>query len=169
MAFTLEDGTGLSNANSYCDVAFFKTYFGDLGDTEMVAKADGDIQTGLIKGTAYIEATYRLSFVGRKALATQALSFPRYSAYEDNFRVEPNVVPLNVKKATCEAAKRSYDYDLNKDIKPGEAGVVEKTVGPITKKWAPGSIVPFVVYPTIDKLLAGLMDEGYGVVRTVRS
>jgi hypothetical protein len=169
MAFTVETGAGLSNANSFCDVAFFKTYFGDLGDLVMTAKADSDIQIALVKGTAYIEETYRLSFVGRKVYAAQALSWPRYSAHEDQFRVEPNIVPVNVKKATCEAAKRSFLYDLNKDIKPGEAGVIEKTVGPITKRWAPNSIVPFVVYPAIDKLLAGLVEESYGILKTVRS
>lgn len=169
MAFVPEDGTGLSNSNSLCDVAFFKSYFGDLGDADMLARSDADIEFALVKGTAYLEETYRLDFKGRKVFATQALSWPRHCVWEEDFRVEPNIVPMNVKKATCEAAKRSFSFDLNKDIKPGEAGVVEKTVGPITKRWAPGSIVPFVVYPAIDKLLAGLVESGYGVVKAVRS
>lgn len=169
MAFVPEDGTGLSNSNSYCDVAFFKSYFGDLGDTTMVAKGDSDIETALVKATAYIEETYRLNFKGRQVLSTQALSWPRTCVYENQWHVESNIVPVNVKKAACEAAKRSFTIDLNKDIKAGEANVVEKTVGPITKRWSPGTYVPFVVYPVIDKLLAGLLLEGYGVVRTVRS
>jgi hypothetical protein len=169
MAFVVEDGTGLSNSNSFCDVAFYRTYLGDMGDTTATAKTDSDIQFALVKGTAYITETYRTAFSGRKAFRTQALPFPRYGAQEDSYRVEPNVIPLNLKKATCEAAKRSFTNDLFKDVKPGDSSVIEKSIGPITKRWAPGAYQSMVIYPVIEKLLAGLLNETWGVIRTIRS
>lgn len=169
MSFIVETGSIVAGATSYASIEQFLDYFTDLGDTSVESRDELDIEVALIKGTAYLDSTYRNSFKGRKVIATQSLQFPRYGLTEDGFAVDTRMIPANIIKATCEAANRSFTIDLFKDIKAGESNVVEKTIGPLTKKWAPGTYQVAITYPLIDKLLAGLVDSGYGIIKTVRS
>lgn len=69
MAFIVEDGTGVLNANSYATVQGFKDYFGDRG-TDVSAITDPTIQTLLVQATDYIETRWGLLFLGRKEFLT---------------------------------------------------------------------------------------------------
>jgi hypothetical protein len=91
MAFVVEDGTGLANANSYVTVLEYIDYYADRG-IDKTSETDDQIQGYLVQGTAFIDLTY--TFCGDKLTTTQSLKFPRLIDDVDT------LVPTQVKYAT---------------------------------------------------------------------
>ncbi len=122
MAFVVEDGTGINNANSYTTVQEFRDYCADRG-IDVVADTDAQIQGNLISATDYIDLTN--TYKGEATFDTQALQFPR--TYDD---VDYSV-PTKVKYATIEMALSSRSgSDLFSDSSGTVTSKREK-VGPI--------------------------------------
>lgn len=115
-------------------------YFAELGYAAWAASSDTLRDNALRVGTVYVAA---------KRLLPGA--------------TYPTINP-NVEKATMEAAKLALSGELYKN---GQSqAVVEKTVGPLTIRYASpgtGSQV-FNKFPYIDDLLAGLTYGGWGPV-----
>lgn len=104
MSMVVENGTGLSNSNSYVSEAEADAYVllrlvPDWANLTVERK-----EASLVAATDYIEATYRQAFKGHRMGQTQALSWPREDAYVDGFEVARNIVPDGVKKAAIELA-----------------------------------------------------------------
>lgn len=168
MAFVAEDGTGLDDANSLCDVAYADAYFVDRANTVWAALTTANKQVALIKATDYIETRYLNRWKGSEQFPDnpQALSFPRlYIGYDDQ-------VPINIKKATAEYALRSRTAPLGADPTVDASGLqVQSTrnkVGPIeTEKTFKegGSISLWRPYPMADGLLKGFLKPTGGLVR----
>lgn len=89
-------------ANSYCDEDFASDYF-DARLNSAAWSADPTLQP-----TALVMATNRLEqekYLGTRTTTTQALKFPRVGITDDDgATLDPDVVPLVVKQATCELA-----------------------------------------------------------------
>lgn len=167
--FLLEDGTGLSASNSYASVAEWKAYWTDRA-FDFSAYTDPNIQAALIKATDYIDTNFRNRFIGYILVETQALAWPRALAYIGC--VVQTGVPINLKRATYEYAKRALTTILLPDPADTDAtgqliAATEKTVGPITIKNSYASVgaLSFHSYPAADKWLTDLMFSGEGVVR----
>lgn len=114
MALVVEDGSGLSNSNSYATAAQADTYASDRG----LSAWTGDTATkeaALIRATDYIEATYREAWLGYRKTATQALSWPRSNVEVDLYPIASTIVPVEVRNATIELAIRALSEDLLAD------------------------------------------------------
>lgn len=165
MAFIVEDGTGLSNANSLCDVVFANAYFTDRAVTAWTG-TDVIKQANLIKATDFIVTRFDPFFKGERLQATQALSFPRLGTDE---------VPELVKKACCEYALRALTSALLPDPVIDETGVglqlSRKKVGPIEKETryqiaGSGATRTLIrPYPAADLLLRSFLKSDAGVIR----
>ena len=150
MSFQVDDGSGLTDANSYADVDYADSYFLDRNNTTWSALAKAQKEALLILGTDYIETTYYGSFRGVALVDTQALQFPRVDVYGLEINYD------RVKKAVCELAIRANDGDLNKDI---DRQAIEETVDVITIKYSASSD-PKTRYPLIATLLTPLLSNG---------
>ena len=150
MAFIAENNSGLTDANSYTDVAYADSYFLDRNNTVWSALTTAQKEALLILGTDYIETTYYGSFRGVALVDTQALQFPRVDVYGLEINYD------RVKKAVCELALRANDGDLNKDI---DKQAIEETVDVITIKYSASSD-PKTRYPLIATLLTPLLSNG---------
>jgi hypothetical protein len=121
MAFTVENGTGLADANSYITIAEFRAYWTDRG-VDYQSHTDAQVQGYCILATQYIDGRY--SFKGHPTTSTQALDFPRALSTHDsssvdsssgiidtkrNVRVPANEIPTTLKNATCEIGAASAD------------------------------------------------------------
>ena len=73
MAFVVEDGTGLENANSFCSVAFADSYFSDRGIAAWTGSNTVKEQA-LVRATDYI--SNRFTFRRDPYSEEQALPFP---------------------------------------------------------------------------------------------
>ena len=116
MAFVVETGAGLANANSLASVAAADAYVADRGIAGWTALTNQVKEQALIRATDFLEATYRSAWRGFRNTETQALSWPRYDLYVDMFLVDSNIVPAAVVRATIEMALRaSTDATLIED------------------------------------------------------
>lgn len=162
MAFTVEDGTGVADANSFGAVADADAYFTERGVaawTGVQAVKEG----ALIRATDYIETRFGARFKGTKVDEDQSLSFPR----EDADEFDEDEIPRNLKRATFEYALRALTAELAPDpvIDPSGVAVVttRKKLGPMEKEFQVlGSGTPKLLraYPAADMLLAPLLVPG---------
>lgn len=170
MAFTVEDGTIVEDANSLCSVEFADAYFTDRGVTTWTG-ADSAKESALIRATDFMEIRYADLWLGDRLDAGQALSFPRTDIEQDD------VVPVAVQKACAEYALRTLDgTPLAPDPQATETGrlalIAEShKVGPLEDTYRYASRGAGVVqaafrpYPAADALLKGLLPNTRGVLR----
>ena len=113
MEFIVEDGTGLSNSNSYLSVDKFKDY-SDLYGYDYTGLSDTQIERYLMRGTIIIDSQFRSRFPGYRAVSGQALEFHRGDAYYvDGDMIDSESVPKEVENALVEMV-----YSLNSGVNP---------------------------------------------------
>lgn len=124
MAIIVEDGTGLSNAQAYIDVAYLDAYMAERGYTTDKTESQKEAAI-VIAAKDWIDGQHY--FAGRKLNADQAMEFPR----------ETGGVPSAIKQANAQAAYLQINNALLVDTTAiSTAGVVEsesKSVGPLSK------------------------------------
>lgn len=171
MPFVVEDGTGLEDATSLCDVAFADEYFADRMVTAWTGN-DALKQSKLIAATDYVEARWSLKFKGTKQFpdTPQALSFPRLHIGHDG------EVPRAVKKAVAEYALRaltgvSLAPDPTAESQGRAVASTKKIVGPIetdvtySGSGAMSTNGGFRPFPMADALLWPYINASSGLVR----
>jgi len=107
MAFVVETGAGIPNANSYASVSASDSYVTDRGVTGWLSLSVPAKEQALIKATDYLEATYRDAWKGGRIAAAQSLSWPRSGVVADGFLLAANAVPLPVVYSCIEMALRA--------------------------------------------------------------
>lgn len=148
MALIVEDGTGVTGAESYISVAAADTYFTNRGNATWAALATDDKEAALRKATDYMEGRYR--WRGERVADGQALSWPRDCVYAFGYLVDSNVVPERVQRACAELAVRASADDLSPDL---TAQVKQEIVGPISVTYADGARQA-TSYKAVDAMLA---------------
>ena len=136
MSLIVEDGTGLSTAESYISVADADTYHSNRGNTDWAALTTAEKERLLRISTDYMVAVYRLRWDGYRYVNTQALDWPRiyvpvrdicsvnaFPQYVDN-----DIVPTQVKNACAEFALKAKSETLLEDQ---TQGTIREKVGPI--------------------------------------
>lgn len=139
MAFIVEDGSEVPNANSYASVAFADSYFTDRGgNTVWDALSTTDKETALVKATDYIDMRFKLMFIGCRKSRDQSLHWPRLNAVQaDGWWITSDEVPVDLQKATVEYALQAAQTSelIGKEATSGTASpkIAETVkVGPIT-------------------------------------
>lgn len=176
MAFVVENGTGVANANSYTDVAFADAYFQDRPNAIWTAATTVEKETSLIKATDYMELRFRDRWKGILSIDATTLSFPRDYLYNRKGELIDFItdgIPTDIQKATVEYALRALSADLLPDPTVAESGqAIKRTfdkVGPIETEveFEGSSARPDLIrpYPTADKLLKFWITGSGGVIR----
>lgn len=165
MAFQVEDGTGLSDANSYLSIADADAYIADHGNSATwIAATDASKEEALRLSTQYLDIRYATKWLGSRGDSDQSLAWPRASVEDyDGYAVDDESVPSRVEDSTAELALRVIDGDtLYDDIdEPGTIKSESVTTGPITERTeylAGKSQVKR--YPLIDGLIRPLISSG---------
>jgi len=138
MAFVPEDGTGLTNSNSYASVAAFAAYWIERGK-DLSQYLQDQKETALVQGTDHIEVFFGPKLYGFKETSEQALEFPRIYLYDSLGKLITGV-PVKVTYALFE-----YAYLIlttNKPLAPNpevdvsglQVSATFKKVGPIEKR-----------------------------------
>lgn len=135
MALVVEDGTGLSNADSYCSVADADARHTALGNAAWNG-TDAAKEAALRRATEYLEGAHRQTWKGTKLLRDQALSWPRYGATVDGWDVSSTIVPAQIRNATADLALRALSDDLAPDL---ERAVIRERVGPLETEYSASS------------------------------
>ena len=168
MAFVAENGSGLSNANGYITVAFFKEYHGDRG-RDSSAFGTTQIQQAIVVSSDFLDAKF--TFIGMRKLTTQSMEWPRTDAFYMDGRIASGV-PVEVSEATAELAFKQLTSEVAPDptYDPSNRLVTaqKNKVGPIeqdTKFTDGGSPILFRSYPLAERKLKELIVNGSFVER----
>lgn len=133
---TVEDGSGVSGANSYVDVAYVDSFADDRGldlpDTTLVK------EQYIIKAMDYLGFfTDRLD--GYKTATTNDLPFPRKEFYVNGEEIEDDEIPEELKQGLAQLVVEQHAGTAlwpTAKTNTGEGYVTEKTLGPMTKKFS---------------------------------
>ncbi|GEM_PF-1772224 len=181
MAFVVENGTGVSNANAYITVAFYRAYFTDRG-RDLSAQTDEQVQGFIVRATDFVEQRFGQNYQGTRKTLTQSLGMPRTDMFLDGVAVSPDAVPAMFQMGVAEYAFRASKYaDLAPDtpvpfareaqgggtVAPGGAVIAEsKKVGPIEKSTeyadptAASNSWAMPAYPAADALIEPFVAGG---------
>ena len=163
---TVEDGTGLTNANSYQDEAAFRAYMLEIGEDVSAYTADQVESALIMTGADYMEFQY--SYCGEITfpLNPQALSFPRKELVNRHGIEIPesgagSIFPdLTKAQAQLALGQLRTGGKLNVDPNATSKGaVIENTLDVMTQKYGPAgteaSKSEFATYQGYaDKILA---------------
>jgi hypothetical protein len=119
MAFVVEDGTGKSDATSFCTVAFFDAYHAKKKYSATIAAAlDNTEKENLLQeATELITREHQENFRGTPSYpSVQRLPFPR-SGVPDPIKIwlNYNEMPLTLQQATAELAYRIEVEDQDEE------------------------------------------------------
>lgn len=134
MSLIVEDGTSLSNAESYASVAECDVYHAANGITIWAPLLVLEKEQALRRATNFMLQTFRTRWKGQRATSTQRLDWPRWNVQlPDLFGTVdayvPNTeIPQLLKDVLCELALLAAQGDLNY---VGTQGVISKQVGPL--------------------------------------
>jgi hypothetical protein len=145
MAFSVEDGTGVTGANSFASVAEFDDYLGShVSGADALAATTERKEQALQSASRIIDAA--VLWKGIRKTPTQGLGWPRLYAEEVEFPFygfggwtswgtgyryyDSASVPKGVKDATCEMALEMMIAD--RTAEPEGKGLSSVTVGPIS-------------------------------------
>lgn len=155
MTIIVEDGTGMTNSESYAAVSFCDTYHANLGNVDWGAASVtvAAKEAALRKAVRYLDGNYRWG--GLKLHWNQALQWPRYDAFQDGWLLPFNVIPQLLINATAEAARIALTCELSPAIDP-VGGVQSEGVGPVRVTYYPRGNVR-EVYTVLDDILRPLL------------
>jgi hypothetical protein len=164
MSLTVEDGSGLANAESYASVAEADAWHLARGN-DIWFDSDFDNtekEQALRRATDFMEQYYGLRYAGYRKTDTQALAWPRYEvprADTNGGYWSSDAVPQPVKNACMELAVKAAQGDLAPDL-----GRVEKRtkVGEIEVEYADDGRQS-TVYRSINMMLNQFLATGGGV------
>lgn len=155
MSLIVEDGTGLSTAQSYVSVAdadFYHTAHGNATWTGI----DTLKEAALVRATQALDARY--PWQGIRYVETQALDWPRSGAADiDGYEITG--IPQGVKDALCEMA-------LLELVSPGvltesmEQGIKREKVGPLETEYF---ALSRKTYPAIANALRRIVWQASGI------
>ncbi len=128
MTLTVEDGTGLVNADAYISVADADTYFLASANATWAAATSPAKEVAIIKATRYIEKRFGTKWKGLIASSEQGLGWPRRYVYDERGTELVDQVPVQIARACAEYAVQALANPL-----------IPETVYPI----ADGAPVPF--------------------------
>jgi len=104
MSLVVEDGTGLSTAESFVSVSYADSYHSARGNDAWGAAATADKEEALRRASGYLSDAYRWPGYRVKP-REQALMWPRFDVYDaENYPVDSDAIPVEIKKATAEVA-----------------------------------------------------------------
>ncbi len=160
MALVVEDGTGLSTAESYESVDNLKAYKPRGGLSIPAGTSDATLEAALVRGSAAVDMMFgdRWPAGSYRQTEGQALDWPRVYAWDRDWYPLTGV-PVGVKHATCEATL----VELNSPGALSESasiGIKSETIGPITTVYAGASSARAMAYPAIKAPLSNLLRCG---------
>lgn len=115
MAFIVEDGTVVANANAYVTVADFRAWHVDRGITaagvDTGAYGQLLVEAAIIKATDYVDKRFAMKFKGWKRTRDQSLEWPRINVFDkSDYWIDTNTIPVLLKRAIFEYAFLALKY-----------------------------------------------------------
>lgn len=157
MALTVEDGSGVSGADSYISLTDARAILTPLGqDLDAV---DATAEQQLRNAVVYLES-YRQQFKGCKVAKENPLQWPRYGVWIDGFAVLATEIPQELKDAQVFAAWEIENGGNLQQTTTGESVKLKEVGGAVKKEFfdtGPGSNLK--VFTRVNDALSPLLKE----------
>jgi hypothetical protein len=166
MTIVVEDGSGVTGANSYVTLAEARAYASARGVN--LSGSDSAVEQHIVKSIDYLEAQ-RARYKGNKTNTSQSLQWPRSNVTIDNEIILSDEIPQILKSLQCQVIITDH---LGIDLFPVQQGnfVIREKIGPLDTTFSDKiktSATPTV--PAIDALLLPLCrNTGSGILSTER-
>lgn len=152
----VEDGTGLTDSNSYVSVVFADDYFATRGYSAWAELEETQKEVLLIKATDYIDNIFQ--WHGNKLHKSQSLRFPRENLF-DYEGLEVNGIPVCLQQSVCDAVEiLNNGNDLFRQENENGMGTYEK-IGDLAFRYAKTEtqeIANKTLYEVLNTKLRGL-------------
>ena len=114
MTITVEDGTGLPNADAYVSVADADAYHAAQGSpTSWSSASTSAKEDGIRQATTYLDAKFARRWKGARSNELQALRWPRCNVIDlDGYLVDSKSIPARLEHATAELALKVVEGDV---------------------------------------------------------
>lgn len=133
MSLIIEDGSIVAGAESFATAAELVTYAANFGRT---IPSDTTAQEALLRRAALQMSA--MSWKGGLVNELQALSWPRYDVYRENWLVPSDSIPAQIKAGQMALATEIHADDLAPpELKTG--AIESEKVGPISTTYAAAS------------------------------
>lgn len=132
----VEDGTGVASANSFIDTAYLSTYASDRGLS--VSSSQQTQEQHILLAMDYL-SYFAERWEGAKSADDNALDWPRTGASIGSVAIAKDAIPEDLKKAQAQLVveKNSGVLLFPAPVQAVDEGIViQKTVGPLTKKYS---------------------------------
>lgn len=179
MAFIVEDGTNVENANAYVSLEFADSYFGDRGNTVWSAMTTEEKQQRIVVATQYIDTRWYGRFKGDRFYDEQSLDFPRdvwvkeeQDPEDPSQTIEVPFMPVNLLKACCEYAINVDEETMSLSVnfetsetggaikrKKEQVGTLQTDTEYFSSGTEKGSV--WATYTLADGLMASLLNLGF--------
>lgn len=163
MALIVEDGTGVTGANSYSSVSEIRAYCSGRG-IELPEENEA-VEIMAVLAFDYIES-FRSRYKGRPTYQNQRTSWPRSGVVIDCYSLPDTDIPWQLKEAQAQATGEALEVDLMPNstaaIKKEKVDVLEVEYQDSVDSGVPAS------FPKIDSKLEMLMGSSAYRVRVVR-
>jgi len=124
MAFIVETGAIIADANAYIDVAFLDAYFADR-NVDLSTFTNEQKQAAIVVVTQYVNLNNR--WKGAIVSDAQTLPFPRKNVYDAEGReLDSATIPTQLKNAIAEYARRQLVADIQPDVDTESGAIVRK-------------------------------------------
>lgn len=125
MAFLVEDGSVVSDANSYGTLVEFGDYWTDR-NVDLSSYSDTQKQAALIEASSYVDRNYE--WKGNIVKDAQSMDWPRKNVTDDEGRkIGETTIPGKLKFAVFEYAKREIIKSGSVQPDVSHLGAVKKT------------------------------------------
>lgn len=158
----VEDGTVINGANAYITVAELDSYW--LSRNVTLQQTESEKEAAIIISTQYVDNNF--NWRGSIITEEQVLDWPRSGVYDDEGRgVDNDEIPLKLKNAICEYAKRQLEMEIQPDVFPDDKGVItsERSKVDVIEEqitYKDGGYYGMRRYPLADNYLKGLTTGG---------
>lgn len=132
----VETGLGIADANSYIDLTYLTNFATNRGET--LPATDEEKEIFLIRANDYLE-TMGFKFKGQKTDPDQSLQWPRENAWLESELIENNEIPQQLQRAQAQLVieqQKGFSLYPAPLTNTKEGIVIEKTIGPLKKKFS---------------------------------
>jgi len=133
LVVVVEDGSGLTNSNSYASVAEGNAYHeAHTYATTWTGAATATKEAALVFATRLLDQ--HVAWYGARCTEDQALRWPRLGVLDlDGYEIDSNVIPPELKNATCELARLLIASDRTADS--SGMGLRSVQAGSVAVEW----------------------------------
>jgi hypothetical protein len=166
MALIVEDGTGLSTAESYISVADANTYIAAYRGANATwdAATEASKEVAARQATKYLDGTN--TWKGQKEFSTQSLDWPRIYAYDETGAAYDGI-PTALEQATAEVMFLIITGETITETVTRSGQTIREKVDVIEVEYAEGaSFQPH--YPIVSRLIGDLVAGSSAMGRVVR-